>query len=242
MSSDSPHPEVAFILLVHNEATTIEAELREVHATIVSKLPSVDFIVAEDGSQDGTREKLEALQSELGFRLIGGRDRKGYARAWKDALAAAHGEWICICDGGMKHDPRDFWKLYEARESVDLVVGRKTNRRDPLYRQGLTKAFNIVLRIYFGIDVHDADSGLRIMHRSVLDRIVKPGLRFHGFVSTEVVVRALTIGMRYREVPIEYRRRIGGASRALPIKRIPRAVMQVLNDLRDLKHELSKSH
>ena len=234
--------DVAFILLVHNEVDTIDAELREIATTIVSELPSVDFIVAEDGSRDGTREKLVALQPELGFRLVGGGERKGYARAWKDALAAANAEWICICDGGLKHDPHDFWKLYEARNGADLVVGRKTNRKDPLYRQTLTKAFNLVLRLYFGIDVHDADSGLRIMHHSVFDRIVRPGLSFHGFVSTELVVRAVSLGMRYREVPIEYRRRAGGASRALPLKNIPRAVVQVLGDLRNLKHELSSPH
>lgn len=233
---------VAFILLVHNEADTIEPELRDIADKVTRKLPSVDFIIAEDGSKDGTREKLVALQPELGYRLVGGSERKGYARAWKDALAAADAEWICICDGGMKHEPDDFWKLWAAREDADLVVGRKTNRTDPLYRQGLTSGFNLVLRQYFGIDVHDADSGMKLMRRSVFERIIQPGLRFHSFVSTELVVRAVKSGMRYKEVPIAYRARPhGAASRALPIKRIPSAIMEVLGDLRDLKHELARS-
>jgi len=50
-------------------------------------------------------------------------------------------------------------------------------------------------------------------------------------------VRTIKLGMRYREVPIAYRQRLG-PSRALPIKKIPRAVGRVLGDLRALKHEL----
>jgi len=226
------------VLLVHNEADTIEEELKAFRADVVDKLPSLELIVAEDGSTDGTRDRLLALQKEIGFRIVGGSERKGYARAWTDAIRATDREWVCMCDGGLKHEPADFWTLYEAREGADIIVGCKTNRKDQLYRKVLTFGFNLMLRLYFGVDVHDADSGLRLIHRRVVDQIVRPGLKFRGFVSTETVLRAVKSGLRYREVPIAYRQR-RGPSRALPIKRIPRAVYQVLEDVRELKNELS---
>jgi glycosyltransferase involved in cell wall biosynthesis len=236
-SPTSARERVSFILLAHNEAESIEEELRALYEVVVSKVPGLEVVIAEDGSTDATRAVLEALQPELGFRIFGGSERKGYRRAWTDALLATDADWVCICDGGLKHEPEDFWKLYDMRADADLVVGRKTGRQDQIYRQALTKSFNFTLRLYFGIDVHDADCGLRLMRRDVIDRIIRPGMTFRDFVPTELVVRTIKLGMRYREVPIAYRQRLG-ASRALPIKKIPRAVRRVLGDLRALKHEL----
>jgi glycosyltransferase involved in cell wall biosynthesis len=229
--------DLAFILLAHNEATTIEEELRTLHDVIFSKLPGMDVIVAEDGSTDGTRERLVSLQKELGFRIVGGAARKGYARAVLDAIASSDRHWTALCDGGMKHAPEDFWALWNARGNADMVVGRKTNRTDQIYRRALTAGFNFLLRTYFHVDVHDADSGLRIMNRKVIDQVIGGGLKFRSFVSTEIVVRASLSGLRYREVPITYRQR-HGASRALPLKRIPKAVFEVLGDMRALKGEI----
>jgi glycosyltransferase involved in cell wall biosynthesis len=229
--------DLAFILLAHNEASTIEEELRAFRDVVFSKLPGADIVVAEDGSSDGTREKLEALREELGFRIVGGKARKGYARAVLDAIAATDRPWVALCDGGMKHNPEDFWKLWEARDRADMVCGRKTNRTDQLYRRALTASFNLILRVYFDMDVHDADSGLRLLNRKVIDKIIGPGLKFRAFISTEIVVRAAKSGLRYVEVPISYRQR-EGVSRALPFKKIPKAVFQVLGDLRALKGEM----
>ena len=50
-------------------------------------MPHSVLIIAEDGSTDGTKEVLERLQKELPFELISGQARKGYTRAFKDALA-----------------------------------------------------------------------------------------------------------------------------------------------------------
>lgn len=228
----------SLVLLVHNEADSVEEELRTFRKVVADKLPGLDFIVAEDGSTDGSREKLVALEKELGFRIVGGAERKGYARAWGDAIRATNTDWVCICDGGLKHEPSDFWKLYDARVGADVVVGRKTNRTDQIYRRVLTIGFNAMLRMVFDVDVHDADSGLRMLSRRVVDDIVRSKLKFRGFVSTETAVRAVKSGLTYREVPIAYRQR-SGPSRALPLKRIPKAIRHVLEDVRDLKSELS---
>ena len=225
------------ILLAHNEAATIQHELRAFQRDVVSRIPGAQFVVAEDGSRDGTPALIEQLRGELDLQLRTSPERLGYARALVEAVRATSSDYVFVCDGGNKHDPSDFWALWARRNDADLVVGRKTNRQDQLYRRMLTKAFNAVIRTYFGVKVHDIDSGMRLYSRRVVEEVFNGPLFFKGFASAEIVLRAIDRGFRYAEVPISYRQRIG-ESRGLPLRSIGRQVMTVLGNLRRLRREL----
>lgn len=231
---------ISFILLAHNEAGTIQAEIRSIFHGVISSLPNAELIVAEDGSRDGTRQEIEKLQAHLPFRVVGSSERKGYTRAVIDAIAASDRSWICIFDGGMKHDPADFWKLHDVRDQFDIIVGRKTDRTDQWYRKLMTRGLNAFLRLYFKAPVFDADSGFRLYNRRVVDSVIQPGLNWRGFVSAEIALRAIAVGLRYGEVPVVYRQR-QGESRGLPVRRMPDAIRQLFKDSRALKSQLAKS-
>lgn len=49
---------VSVIINVFNEIDTIESEIREIHETIILKIPGSELIIAEDGSYDGTHELM----------------------------------------------------------------------------------------------------------------------------------------------------------------------------------------
>lgn len=228
---------ISLVMLAYNEAETIEKEVLEFYETIIVRLPGSELIVAEDGSSDGTAEILQSLQSSIGIIHLGGKDRKGYARALIDAVLHARNNYIFFTDTGMKHDPQDFWKIYPLRASYDLIVGRKTNRIDQLFRQFLTTAYNRVLRSYFHIaGVYDADSGFRLFNQRVVEVVFRKRLFFTGFLGSEVVLRVIHQGLRYLEVPVSYRLR-AGISRGLPTRVIPREIIKALRNLRLLQQE-----
>ncbi|MEK6373659.1 MAG: hypothetical protein AABO58_13290 [Acidobacteriota bacterium] len=144
---------------------------------------------------------------------------------------------MLLSDGGAKHDPHDFWKLYAMRGDQDVVIGRKTGRHDQRYRRALTAGLNLFLRLYFGVRLRDADSGFRLYRREVVEHIVRGPLRFRGFVSAEIALRALAYGFRVAEAPVSYRMR-EGESRGLPPRAIARAIVRLLADTRALKREI----
>lgn len=231
---------VSLILLAHNEAGVIGEEIRSFYDEVVARLPGAELVVAEDGSRDGTRERILEAGREIPVRLVGGlTERIGYRRAVLSALAGVDADWVFLCDSGLKHDPADFWKLWEAREQFDLVVGRRMNRQDQWHRRLLTILFNVVARRFVRLPVRDSDSGMRLMSRAVADSIRGSGLFFRGFCSTEVVARASAAGFRCGEVEVAYRQRTG-QSRGLPTRRIPSAVSRVLADLVRLRRELRR--
>lgn len=229
---------VSVILLAHNEAEVIQREIRAFHAAIIEKLPGSELVIAEDGSRDGTRERIAETSREIPLRLAGGsKERLGYTGAVVNALREVDSDWVCLCDSGLKHDPADFWKLWNAREGNDLILGYRTNRRDQRYRRFFTIAFNAFVRSFFHTGLRDSDTGLRLMRRPVVELIRKRGLSFRGFCSTEVVLRAQAAGFRCIEVPVSYAQRVG-ESRGLPLRSTGRVIVRVLGDLWRLRGEL----
>lgn len=228
---------VSIILLAHNEAESIQREIDAVHNEVVRRLPRCELLIAEDGSRDGTRAKIEAVRERYDLQVVGAVERLGYARAVCNAVSHAAGEFIFLCDAGEKHDPADFWKLYARRYEADVIVGRKTGRTDQFYRRLLTSGLNLYVRTMFDVDAFDIDSGIRLYSRRVADEVIAHPLVFRGFISTEIALRSIHRGLRYLEVPVSYRQR-AGESRGLPLRTIPRSIGRLLFDLRALKREL----
>lgn len=228
---------VSVVVNVYNEAETIEAEIREIQDKIVSRLPGSEFIVAEDGSTDGTKEIIVRLVGELGIKHSTGLERKGYTKALRDAFALAKNPYIFFSDTGNKHDSADFWKLYGYRQPDGLVVGVKTNRTDQLYRRLLTWSYNRLLSWYFGVKVKDSDSGFRLYGREVVRKVFNEPWVNKDLIASEIVLRIIYSGFYFKEVPVSYRQR-QGESRGLPLKKIPRIVLQLLAKLPRLKREL----
>jgi glycosyltransferase involved in cell wall biosynthesis len=223
------------VLPAFNEARTIEEEALRFHRTIVEPLPGSELIVAEDGSTDGTHEILQRLAQAGKIVHVTSEVRKGYIRALLDAFRACRNPYVFFSDTGNKHDPAEFWKLYEVRHEYDLIVGRKTDRKDQKYRQLLTWGYNAILRSYFGVSgVHDADSGFRLMNRSVVDHVLGTQLIFRNLVGSEIVIRAIHAGLKYHEIPVSYEGR-EGESRGLPLAKIPRISLQTLGALSRLR-------
>lgn len=230
---------VTIVVNVFNEAATIEAEIRALHETVVARLPGSEFIVAEDGSTDGTKEILGRLVAELGIVHLTSAERKGYAKALKDALLDARSPWIFFSDTGGKNDPGDFWKLWEARAGADLVMGDRAGRTDQLYRRLLTWGYNRMLRLWFGVDVRDADSGFRLYRAGPIKAIAAQDWINRDLIGSEIVIRLHAMGGVIREVPVTYRQR-RGESRGLPTKKIPKVIVRVLGNFIRLKAECRK--
>ena len=142
---------VSVVLPVYNEAEIIEEVIREYYDEIIRKYPNSEFIIAEDGSNDGTKEILTELSKEIPMRLVMGPERKGYLHGVRDALLLAKNETVFFSDSDGQHDPRDFWKLLKKIENYDLVCGMRVKRHDPLSRKILTRFYNRLIWFFFSI-------------------------------------------------------------------------------------------
>jgi glycosyltransferase involved in cell wall biosynthesis len=239
-----PHEQVesvSIISLVYNEAAVIEEVIRSLQAEVCSRLSVSELVVAEDGSWDGTKEILNRLAEEIPMRLISGEQRKGYIQAYRDALGLARHDWIFFTDSGGKHDPEDFWKLYEHAPRYDLIQGYKVNRQDEFYRILLTRVFNRLLNGYFGVSFRDIDCGFRLFSRTLALDLQRQDWIFHDLINSELTLRAVYSGYKVKEVPVSHFARKSGPSRGLPPGKIPGVVLRTLANLPRLKRSLRRT-
>ncbi|HQO58808.1 MAG TPA: glycosyltransferase, partial [Candidatus Omnitrophota bacterium] len=61
---------LTLIMPVYNEARIIEKVVRDFYAAVTHCGVPVTFLIAEDGSDDGTKEILLQLQKEIPFTLV----------------------------------------------------------------------------------------------------------------------------------------------------------------------------
>jgi len=233
-------PPVSALILVYNEAEVIEEVAGGVYREVVAKIPGSEFVIAEDGSTDGTKEILARIVPHMpGTRLVQGTERKGYTKAYKDALKACRNELIFHSDSSGKHDPEDFWRLAEKIGSYDMVIGYKSSRRDPQYRVVMSRVFNILVSRYFGCHFKDINSGFRLMRREAILPILDEDWYMKHLINFEVTLRVLAHGFRVVEVPVTHRPRTHGPSRGLPLRKIPEAIVMALRAFPKLKRIVS---
>jgi glycosyltransferase involved in cell wall biosynthesis len=217
---------LSLVILVHNSAATIEEVVRGFCTEVVSRLPGSEFIIAEDGSTDGTKEILAKLKKELPITLLQAKEKKGYFKALKDAVKAAKNEYLFLSDGDGEHNPRDFWKLYskfmEIPGKYDIVVGYKTRRR-PFYR-AIVSLGNVFLDgMLFGLWLRGANCNFRLMRKKVMDEIIDDIGSLKYTPSVEALIRAKRKGYKIAEVPI---RHIYVASGELAPSKIPKIMFR----------------
>jgi glycosyltransferase involved in cell wall biosynthesis len=229
---------VSIVMLVYNEAEVIEHVVRGYHAEIVQRLPSSEFIIAEDGSRDGTTQILERLRSELGVTLLHHDERRGYTRALRDALAHAKHDVIFFSDSDGQHDPRDFWRLAKQIPYCDMVIGFKQPRHDPLYRVVMSRIFNRLVGALFKFRFHDVNCGFRLIRRGLVIDLLRDEWQMRACTFTEFTIRAFYRGYAIREAPIRHLPRPFGVSRGVPLGGIPRSVLHILRQFADLRRQV----
>ncbi len=93
---------LSVVIPVYNEVNTVLQVIERVRAT---KLP-VEIIVIDDGSVDGTREKLAALPAADDLRILLHEKNKGKGAALRTGFTHATGTAIVVQDADLEYDPR----------------------------------------------------------------------------------------------------------------------------------------
>lgn len=220
---------VSIVLPVHNEKEGIEEVIRAIHKNVFSRLKDAEFIVAEDGSTDGTKEVLSRLAKEIPIRLVSSNDRKGYSKAVYDALGLAKKEVVFFLDSDGQHKESDFWKLMPFINDFDIVTGYKCPRSDPPVRLFISRVMNTLIFFMFGVFFRDINSGFKLFRSQALKEVLS---RYEGldFISTEFLIKACLLNLQVAEVPVLHYERKFGESRGLPASKLPAKITKLLLD------------
>ena len=146
--------------------------------------------------------------------------------------------YFCDCSG--KHDPNDFWGMYEIIEKCDMVIGYKVNRADPFYRVIMGKVFNLFVRLYFNVPFIDIDCPLRIFKKDSFNKVSKEKWIEKNLINFEITLRFYYSNYIVEQIPVKHFPRKFGESRGLPLKKIPSVIINVLRNFPKLKKALKE--
>ena len=190
----------AVVVPACNEAATIA----DVAARALAVAATV--IVVDDGSSDGTRERLAGLPVVL---LRNERNQGKGASLWRGmqhALALG-AEGVVTLDGDGQHAPEDVPRLVRAaREHPDdVVIGARLIGREaaPRARRMANRVADFCIGWAAGQPLDDSQSGFRVYPAALLARLDVPHGPTRGFVfESEALIAAARAGVRIRSVAI----------------------------------------
>lgn len=228
---------ISLILVVHQEAETIERVIKDFYTKVTSKIPRSQFIICEDGSTDGTKEILSRLRSRYHLTLDMRQNKRGYTGAMRDGFKLAKNPIIFFSDSDGQHDPNDFWKMYRLLKHYDMVIGWKKKRHDARYRLLLTYIFNKLIGVYFRVNLHDIDCGFRLIKKEAVNFIIDQNWRLKHCTNAELTVKISSAGFKITEVPVSHFSRQSGDSRGLPISKLPKIIVDILGQFPNIKED-----
>lgn len=178
---------------------------------VVSELPPLvdEVIVVDNGSRDRTAEVARAAGARVVHAAV-----RGYGEACRAGIAAAEGaDVIAFVDGDHSDHPGQLGRVVRPilDGEADLVIGSRAlghheRGAHPWHAVAGTRLCVALMNLLVGTRATDLGP-FRAIRADALARL---GMRDRGFGWTvEMQVRACRLGLRVREVPVDYRPRIG---------------------------------
>jgi dolichol-phosphate mannosyltransferase len=196
--------------------------------TLVSRIwkasPSLDILIVDDSSPDGTGELADRLHDKYPERIfvLHRSRREGLGKAYLDAfhaLACDRYEAVIQMDADLSHDPSYLPHFLTAIESADLVLGSRYSNGVSVVnwawkRLVLSKMANHFVHIVTGLPFSDVTSGYKCWRASVLKSIISDKPVSSGYLF-QIEMTWMTWWRRYRvqELPIIFYERQYGQSK-----------------------------
>src|SRR5918993_5064418 len=199
--------DVSVVLPVFNEKGHLLDELDRIRKSLEASSLTYELIVVDDGSTDGSAERLADVP---GIRLIRFTKNRGAGSARKAGTHAARGRVVAWTDADMTYPNDRIPELVKELEGHDQVVGARTSE------QGTAKALRVpakwlirkLAEYLSGSRIPDLNSGLRVFRRDVAAQYLH--LLPAGFSCvTTITMSFLANGYSVKYVPIEYSPRAG---------------------------------
>ncbi|HEX7126964.1 MAG TPA: glycosyltransferase family 2 protein [Thermodesulfobacteriota bacterium] len=204
-------PALSVVIPVLDEADNVGPLHRRLREALEPMGVPFEILFVDDGSRDGTPERLAALRAaDPAVVVVRFRRNFGQTAAMAAGFRLARGRIIVSLDGDLQNDPADIPRLVaKLDEGYDVVQGWRRNRQDRFLSRRLPSivANRLIARLS-GVSVHDNGCSLKAYRAEVIKRVALYA-EMHRFIPA----MATLAGARIAEVPVRHHARRFGRSK-----------------------------
>jgi glycosyltransferase involved in cell wall biosynthesis len=196
-------PKLSVVMPVFNERNTIDEIIDRVLAVPIR----IELIVVDDGSTDGTRERLLELQRERGFVLLLQPRNQGKGAALRTGFDRATGDIVIIQDADLEYSPEEYPQLIQliCLGRADVVYGSRFLGRHRVFlftHYAGNRLLTLITNILYNTMLTDMETCYKAMRLEVLRSF---RLQSNGFgIEPEITAKIFKRRYRVYEVPITY--------------------------------------
>jgi len=202
-----PGLRISVVMPVYNEVASVEEILRRVREVPIAK----EVIVVDDGSTDGTRDRLAALEGQPDLRIVYHPRNQGKGAALRTGFAHATGDIVLVQDADLEYDPIQYPLLIQpiVEGVADVVYGSRFAAGAPhrvlyFWHSVANRFLTMVSNAVTDLNLTDMETCYKVFRRDVIQQIA-PTLKEKGFgIEVELTAKVARRRCRIFEIGISY--------------------------------------
>ena len=205
--------DLTILIPSYNEKESLPELLSWIHSAIDPHNLSMEILIVDDGSDDGTWDTVKQLAAaDSTIRAIQFRRNYGKSAALFCGFKEARGRVVVTMDADLQDSPEEVPEMYRmiVEDGWDVVSGWKQHRQDNKLTKNLpSKLYNATARRITGIKLHDMNCGLKAYKNDVVKNIEVYG-EMHRYIPYLAKNAGFT---RITEKPVHHQKRKYGKSK-----------------------------
>jgi glycosyltransferase involved in cell wall biosynthesis len=198
------------------------------------------LVVADSGSTDATHSILIEYQKthpDLEIISEGHKEHGPKLIALYKFAIKSGADYVFQTDSDGQTDPAEFFEFWKERELYEGIFGSRTKRGDGNVKAFVEKSLCILLKLYFGVSIPDANAPFRLMNTAALKKYISklpedynlPNVMvttFFSFYDERIIFKKITFHPRKR------------GTNSINVKKIVAIGIKSLEAFRSFKNEM----
>lgn len=230
-------PDISFFFPVYNDEATVRIVAHRAIELLEEVANQYEIIIVNDGSPDASGAIADQLAAENPkISVVHHPLNRGYGAAMKSGIAAARYDIICMVDGDNEYDVFDLKKMLAVRQYYMLIIAFRYKKLYSTKRIFISFIYNTVLRLVFKSPFRDISTGIRLIHRAVVEDLELTSNS--PFIGAELTLKSMLRGFPVGEVGIQTFPRDFGQGSATSFKNI----VGTIKDIWRIRREIFSDH
>ena len=172
---------LSIVIPVYNEINFLSKLFEQIESYFNKE--NIEIIVVDDGSTDGSSNLLNELKKKNNykflFKLIKLDINSGKGKAIQTGIKNSKGEYILLQDADLELDIKDAKEMFDMitkNKEIKCIFGSrylsgKLKKNNYFFNNLVGKINSLIFNIFFSQSLSDVHCGLKILHRSVIEKI-----------------------------------------------------------------------